>query len=143
MSADRITNEQREHIVREAIAQRDALLTAGQPRKLWLWKNFVDGRPEYWAFDNPYPCIPGGGDPLTIGEPCGYAIVKESVNGRPGVPEDKVLAAINRAACVAPSCVYARGEQQCTHVWQMVQYGATYHDLKCSMCGETKRETWD
>jgi len=22
-------------------------------RKLWLWKNFADGRPEYWAFDNP------------------------------------------------------------------------------------------
>lgn len=31
----------------------------------------------------------------------------------------------------------------CTHAWQMVQYGATYHDLRCSICGETKRETWD
>jgi hypothetical protein len=22
-------------------------------KKLWLWKNFVDSRPEYWAFNNP------------------------------------------------------------------------------------------
>lgn len=31
----------------------------------------------------------------------------------------------------------------CKHAWEMVQYGATYHDLKCAMCGEVKRETWD
>jgi hypothetical protein len=31
----------------------------------------------------------------------------------------------------------------CIHAWQRVQYGATYHDLKCAMCGEHKRETWD
>ena len=65
-------------------------------QKLWLWKNFVDGRPEYWAFDNPYPTYLGG-DPMTLGEPCGYAIVKESVNGRPGIPEDVVIRAIKSA----------------------------------------------
>jgi hypothetical protein len=52
------------------------------PAKLWLWKNFVDGRQEYWAFDNLYPCYPNG-DPMVLGEPCGYAIFKPSVNGRP------------------------------------------------------------
>lgn len=70
-------------------------------KKLWLWKNFVDGKPEYWAFDNPYPCQPGGGDPLTLGEPCGYAIVKESTQGRFDVSEAEVIAAIKRAS--APS----------------------------------------
>lgn len=65
-------------------------------KKLWLWKNFVDGRPEYWAFDNPYPCKLGGGDPLTLGEPCGYAIVKESTQGRFDVSEAEVIAAIKR-----------------------------------------------
>ena len=65
-------------------------------KKLWLWKNFVDGRPEYWAFDNPYPCQPNG-DPITLGEPCGYAIVKESVQGRTDVPEANVISAIKRA----------------------------------------------
>ena len=63
---------------------------------LWLWKNFVDGRPEYLAFDNPYPCDPSG-DPLTLGEPCGYAIVKMSMQGRTDVSEEQVIAAIKRA----------------------------------------------
>lgn len=64
-------------------------------RKLWLWKNFVDGRPEYWAFDNPYPTNDGG-DPMTLGEPCGYAIFKRSTPGRIDVPEEQVIAAIKR-----------------------------------------------
>lgn len=66
--------------------------------KLWLWKNFVNGRPEYWAFDNPYPTHMNCGDPQTLGEPCGYAIFKPSRNGRPDVSEERVLAAIARAA---------------------------------------------
>lgn len=69
--------------------------------KLWLWKNFVDGRPEYWAFDNPYPCHENG-DPITLGEPCGYALVKESKQGRLDVSEQEVIAAIKRASSVAP-----------------------------------------
>jgi hypothetical protein len=60
---------------------------------LWLWKNFVDGRPEYWAFDNPYPCEESG-DPITLGQPCGYAIVKPSINGRPEVHDETVIADI-------------------------------------------------
>lgn len=85
-------------IERDQKATEEIRASTPEPLKLWLWKNFVDGRPEYWAFDNPYPCMPGGGDPLTLGEPCGYALVKESSNGRPDVPEEKVLAAINRAS---------------------------------------------
>lgn len=65
-------------------------------KKLWLWKNFVDGRPEYWAFDNPYPVYPGG-DPMTLGEPCGYAIFKESEVGRTDRSEEQVISAIKRA----------------------------------------------
>jgi hypothetical protein len=59
--------------------------------KLWLWKNFVDGKPEYWAFDNPFPVYMDGDDPQTLGEPCGYAIYKPSRNGRPDVSEVDVL----------------------------------------------------
>ena len=66
-------------------------------KKLWLWKNFVDGRPEYWAFDNPYPCQPGGGDPMTLGEPCGYALFHESENARPDRTEEQVLEGMRRA----------------------------------------------
>lgn len=65
-------------------------------KKLWIWKNFVNGNPEYWAFDNPYPCHPNG-DPMTLGEPCGYALVKESVNGRPDAPESHAIETIRMA----------------------------------------------
>lgn len=66
-----------------------------KPQRLWLWKNFVDGKPEYWAFDNPFPCYPNG-DPMTLGEPCGWAQFWLSSNGRPDVPADEVEAAIRR-----------------------------------------------
>lgn len=107
---NRITNEQREHIVREAVAQRDAILAGSAPRKLWLWRNFVDGKPEYWAFDNPSPINLTDGDPQTLGEPCGYAIFKPSRNGRPDVPEEKVLA---RIAGVT-SCPHAKPRRRTT-----------------------------
>jgi hypothetical protein len=48
-------------------------------QRLWLWRN---GPKEFWAFDNPYPCYPDG-DPMTLGQPVGIAIVKTSINGRP------------------------------------------------------------
>ena len=67
------------------------------PTLLWLWKNFVDDRPEYWAFDNPYPCEPNG-DPMTLGSPIGYAIFKPSVDGCPMVSDEAVLAEIWREA---------------------------------------------
>jgi hypothetical protein len=63
-------------------------------QKLWLWKNFVDGKPEYLAFDNPFPVHLDGGDPQTLGEPCGYAIVKPSRAGRTDVSEQSVIARI-------------------------------------------------
>lgn len=46
--------------------------------KLWLWKN----GDHYWAFDNLYPCVSADGDPLTLGEPVGYALLKPSVPRR-------------------------------------------------------------
>jgi hypothetical protein len=64
--------------------------------KLWLWRNFVDGRPEYWAFDNPFPCHEGG-DPMTLGQPCGWAFLKQSTNGRPDVPDSEVERAMQAA----------------------------------------------
>ena len=59
--------------------------------KLWLWRNHVDGRPEYWAFDNPYPRNLDNGDPQTLGQPCGYAIFKPSRDGSAGRTEEQVL----------------------------------------------------
>lgn len=71
--------------------------------KLWLWRNFVDGRPEYWAFDNPYPVHMNSSDPQTLGEPCGYAIFKPSRVGRIDKTEEQVLAAIARANAPSPT----------------------------------------
>lgn len=65
--------------------------------KLWLWKNFVDGRPEYWAFNNPFPVHLDCGDPQTLGEPCGYALFKPSRAGRTDVSETEVLRRIKEA----------------------------------------------
>jgi len=67
-------------------------------RKLWLWKNFVDGRPEYWAFDNPYPIHLHSDDPQTLGEPIGYAIFKESRACRADISDAEVLSRIKKAA---------------------------------------------
>jgi hypothetical protein len=66
-------------------------LSQPEPAKLWLWKNFVDGKPEYWAFDNPYPTNLEDGDPQTLGQPCGYAIFKPSRDGSNGRTEEQVL----------------------------------------------------
>ncbi|QIM51585.1 hypothetical protein [Hydrogenophaga crocea] len=63
----------------------------GHPKKLWLWRNHVGGRPEYWAFDNPYPKNLENADPQTVGQPCGYAIFKPSRDGSNGRTEDQVL----------------------------------------------------
>lgn len=41
-------------------------------RKIWLWKN----GDHFWAFDQEFPCYPDG-DPMTIGEPIGWAWLKE------------------------------------------------------------------
>lgn len=68
-----------------------------EPAKLWLWKNFVDDRPEYWAFDNPYPINLTDGDPQTLGEPCGYALFKPSRQGRTDWTEEQVLLSIKKA----------------------------------------------
>ncbi len=98
-------------------------------KKLWLWKNFVDGRPEYWAFDNPYPCEPGGGDPLTLGEPCGYAILKESTQGRFDVSEAEVIAAIKRST--------ARPEGVATG-WKLVPVKPTMDMIRAANIGSQR-----
>lgn len=73
-----------------------------EPMKLWLWKNFVDGRPEYWAFDNPFPINLDDGDPQTLGEPCGYALFKPSRKGRTDVSDEQVLRAVLAATVKEP-----------------------------------------
>lgn len=70
---------------------RAAQSAPSQPSKFWLWKNFIGGEPQYLAFDNPYPTYLDSGDPQTLGEPCGYALLKPSRNGRPGVDENAVI----------------------------------------------------
>jgi hypothetical protein len=91
----------RPELIKQAItALRAAIAEAEkqEPTRLWLWKNFVEGRPEYWAFDNPFPCMSVGGDPLTLGEPCGWALIKPSVNGRPDRLEQEVIDTVTRFA---------------------------------------------
>jgi len=36
-----------------------------------------------------------------------------------------------------------RTETPCNHVWKVTHSGATYNDCRCSLCGDTKRTTWD
>lgn len=79
-----------------------------QGRKLWLWKNFVGGKPEYWAFDNPYPTRMDCGDPQTIGEPCGYAIFKPSRCGRVQWTEESVMLGILNASPADPAAQVAQ-----------------------------------
>jgi hypothetical protein len=83
-------------------AARAVPLVAEAPKKLWLWKNFVDGRPEYWAFDNPYPRNMDDGDPQTLGQPCGYALFKPSRDGSCGRTEEQVLREMASVSRVAP-----------------------------------------
>jgi hypothetical protein len=47
-----------------------------EPSKLWLWKN----GDHFLAFDNPCPTYDGG-DPMTLGEPIGVAILTPSTPG--------------------------------------------------------------
>jgi hypothetical protein len=105
LADSKVVNEQEREVLTRwlATSQRPSPLaspSAPQPaegKKLWLWKNFVDGKPEYWAFDNPFPINLNDGDPQTLGEPCGYAVFKPSREGRTDWTEEKVLRAIARA----------------------------------------------
>lgn len=67
-------------------------------KKLWLWRNSTPEHPhEWWAFDNPFPVHPNG-DPMTLGEPWGYILVKDSTPGRSDWNEQDVLQNIERAS---------------------------------------------
>ena len=82
-------NGQGTHPMTVVTAGRAALANAERVEpepKLWLWKNFVDGKQEYWAFDNLYPINMNDDDPQTLGDPCGYALLKPSRNGRKDTP---------------------------------------------------------
>ena len=105
-----------------AVAIDAAPPSAAQPVKLWLWKNFVDGRPEYWAFDNPYPIHMDCGDPQTVGEPVGYALVKQSRNGRPDVSEEQVLSSIKRTAPPDLAARVARLEDALRGMLELAEY---------------------
>ena len=95
-------------------ANRIEVLSGPVQQKLWLWRNFVDGRLEYWAFDNAYPSEDCG-DPLTLGSPVGYALFKPSINGRPDVPDHEVLAeiALSRPVEVSEAMVQAGVDAFC------------------------------
>lgn len=41
---------------------------------VWLWRN----GDHYLAFAHECPCYPDGGDPLTLGEPIGKAVLTDS-----------------------------------------------------------------
>lgn len=46
------------------------MMSDNDKKLLWLWR---DGEGKYLAFDDLFPTLPGGGDPATLGQPCGYA----------------------------------------------------------------------
>lgn len=72
-------------------AQADALASpppaepaAPADEQLWLWLN----GDHFLAFRNLYPCYSPDGDPMTLGEPVGRAILKHSYN-REGKPNEQ------------------------------------------------------
>jgi hypothetical protein len=62
------------HTTEQKYERLAALATNAEPTKLWLWKN----GDHFWAFRHLYPCHMDGGDPQTLGEPFGYALLKPS-----------------------------------------------------------------
>lgn len=34
-------------------------------------------------------------------------------------------------------------QSTCAHRWKTTQYGQTYADLECQVCGKTERQSWD
>ena len=107
--------------------------TPAPEQMLWLWKNFVDGKPEYWAFDNPYPTF-GGGDPQTLGSPAGYAIFKESTlsPNHKDWTDAEILAEIKRAKANPKSepsaaCVIAPPSQDSQEASRVVKRGHPVH----------------
>lgn len=57
--------------------------------KLWLWKN----GDHFLAFRHLYPCFEPGGDPMTLGEPVGYAVFKGSHDRSEPRPSNPPVAA--------------------------------------------------
>jgi|SRR5689334_7652109 len=63
--------------IQRALGVNEEVFSINQLRdgyKLWLWKN----GDHFLAFTNPYPCFTPGGDPMTLGEPAGVAVFRES-----------------------------------------------------------------
>lgn len=100
--------------------------------KLWLWKNFVDGKPEYWAFDNPYPTNLDNGDPQTLGQPCGYAIFKPSRDGSCGRTEEQVLSEMK--SVTAPPQQPEPEPVACPYCHYSHTLGAVFFDQNCAGC---------
>lgn len=56
------------------LARREESTPLAPESKLWLWRN----GDHFLAFEYLYPCFTPGGDPMTLGEPVGYAVFKRS-----------------------------------------------------------------
>lgn len=108
-----------------ALDKRAASEAGAVPKKLWLWKNFSDGKQEYWAFDNPYPVYPDSDDPQTLGEPCGYALFKQSRAGRAAQP-----ATVAQLSGISGE-LDAQGERAAYEAWRdsMKPYGFSAVDV--------------
>jgi len=51
-------------------------------QRWWIWR---DGPGKFIAYDNEYPCMSRGGDPLTLGNPVWYAVTRAQFEAlRPG-----------------------------------------------------------
>lgn len=70
--------------------------------RIWLWKNSEEGKPEYVAYDNPWPIGTDHDDPLTLGEPAGWAYLKPSRDGSAGRTEEMAEAGCLQATRPAP-----------------------------------------
>jgi hypothetical protein len=125
-----------------------APLPAQEPVKLWLWKNFVDGKPEYWAFDNPFPIFMDSHDPQTLGEPCGYALLKPSRAGRTDVSDEQVLQDVQKALAQPAQPVQGRTckcvcHDGCAACKQMAQPAQPAQEPVAQWLEDAFREGWE
>ena len=70
--------------------------------RIWLWKNSLGGKPEFVAYDSPWPIGVDHGDPLTLGEPAGWAYLKPCRDGSDGRTVEMAEAGCVRASRPAP-----------------------------------------
>lgn len=80
--------------------------------RIWLWRN---GTGEYVAYRSAWPVMVGGGDPLTLGEPTGWAYLMPCDDGSAGRSNEEAEAGCLRAIASLSTPPKAHERVACNH----------------------------